>query len=115
MTITTHEQRSEACQSGRVEHDGTRTVAWIWTPQIGGYVAAARVEVHESDDPDPCFDALVFHDGEFPSDVPLELHACGALQWVRFAARLAKVNGVELKDVIDAVRQAHGEQRGRTA
>jgi hypothetical protein len=73
----------------------------IWYPQMGGYVGKAAV--HVGDGPDACFEAFVWHDGEFPFSgdddrteghrSPARLHHCDAEQFVRFGATVALLQG----------------------
>lgn len=70
-----------------------------WYPQMGGYVGKCwvRMGCYNNLPPTvtPGMDVLVYHDGEFPIDPdvsrygglpnnPIELHHCGADQFVRF-------------------------------
>ncbi len=56
----------------------------IWYPQMGGYWSHAVVEP----DGDGCFEAWVWHNGEFPfedyGEAPRHLHHCDAEQFVDF-------------------------------
>ncbi len=67
-----------------------------WYPQMGGYVGRAVVRFHP-DDGSTCFDALVWHNGEFPFDDenPRELHHCCAKQFVDFGKTVLKMQGIE--------------------
>lgn len=123
----TPEERTQACQEGRVEIVDGRLVAWLWSPSIGGYVAHVRATLATAEDraavaylgiaADPRFDVVVFHDGEFPigddeSDGhSIEVHACGVSQWLVAAAQLAKLNGLDEDDVLDVVREAFRTQK----
>jgi hypothetical protein len=64
-----------------------------WYPQMSGYVGKCVVEFL-GDEPDGCFDAWVWHDGEFPfSDSrqkPRALHHCAAAQFIRFGNEVAE-------------------------
>lgn len=61
-----------------------------WYPQMGGYVAKCVVVFQEpTPESGACFDAYVWHDGEFPfgrdtDDNPREIHHCSASQFVEF-------------------------------
>ncbi len=59
----------------------------IWYPQMGGYVGKATVVIRKNEVGNTCFEAYVWHDGEFPFDegrVPAELHHCEAEQFIHF-------------------------------
>ena len=68
-----------------------------WYPQMGGYVALAVV-VDAKSNPPGCFEAWVWHDGEFPFDEsggqhPAHLHHCDPEQFVEFGETVrAKLN-----------------------
>jgi len=71
-----------------VDFDGHRWMA-IWYPQMGGYAGMAWAEIEAwSEDGPPCFDILVWHDGEFAfsgeGQAPSRLHHCSAEQFIRF-------------------------------
>jgi len=62
-----------------------RAVA-CWYPQMGGYTSKCVVIV---EDPDTCFSAWIWSDGEFPFDGdsgidPVRLHHCSPDQFVTF-------------------------------
>lgn len=66
-------------------HRGTVRGTAAWYPQMGGYVGKCILEPAGAD----CFDAYVWHDGEFPfgaaGQVPVRLHHCDPEQFARFA------------------------------
>lgn len=64
----------------------------IWYPQMGGYVGTAVVV-----DAGGCFNAFVWHDGEFPFERgnPRELHHCNPAQFTRFGNTVARLLGRE--------------------
>lgn len=75
----------------------------IWYPQMGGYVGKCVV-VPCGDEPGDCFEAFVWHDGEFPFSEdnetrredggrPIQLHHCMSAQFVRFGQTVAKLMG----------------------
>ncbi len=95
----------EKCLSPRTEHPpeptneqcdakarlpdfrGYRAYA-CWYPQMGGYVSNAVVLVRDGNVND-CFEAYVWHDGEFPfgegdERPPAHIHHCMADQFIRF-------------------------------
>jgi hypothetical protein len=65
-----------------LERTGERVTFACWYPQMGGYVGKCVVELDASG----CFDAHVWHDGEFPFDggEPRVVHHCDAEQFIRF-------------------------------
>jgi hypothetical protein len=92
------EPTNEECIAHAViDFDGHKWMA-IWYPQMGGYGAKAWVSIATwSGDNPPCFDVLVWHDGEFAfggedPDLddgteqrrPTRLHHCNAEQFIRF-------------------------------
>ena len=93
----------EECSNHAVVNFTGRRFMAVWYPQIGGYVGRAWVSDAGSQYPDgkpgSCFDAWVYHDGEFPfaedeTRSPAHLHHCAPEQFVEFgnavAAHLAK-------------------------
>lgn len=66
----------------------------IWYPQMGGYVGKAVIEptVDEKGSPG-CFEAWVWHDGEFPfhGDSPVVMHHCSPEQFIRFGEAVIKL------------------------
>ena len=80
-------------------HDGIRARQGFacWYPQMGGYAAVCVVELESTVGPDgplddPCFNAWVWHDGDFPfpgegnerARSPMEIHHCAAEQFIKF-------------------------------
>ncbi len=72
---------------------GKRCMA-AWYPQMGGYVGKAIV-IPCADEPEPCFDVYVWHDGMFPFSEdrepevnPVYLHHCLAKQFITFGQEL---------------------------
>lgn len=62
-----------------------------WYPQMGGYAGKAIIVFSKGDNPDPCFDCYVWHDGEWPfhnGESPCRLHHCDANQFVEFGGRV---------------------------
>ncbi len=62
-----------------------------WYPQMGGYVGKCIVQ------PDPssgCFEAYIWHDGEFPfsgaDGSPARIHHCCAEQFISFGQQASK-------------------------
>ncbi len=98
--MSPQEPTPEECSANApVTHEGRPGFA-TWYPQMGGYVGKCVVLFGASIDQNGkdagCFDAFVWHDGEFPFDTsdgpPVEVHHCGAEQFIRFGqAVLARV------------------------
>jgi hypothetical protein len=93
------EPTSEQCTKNalikwRDEYCGTELTGFAcWYPQMGGYGAHCVIEPggrdarHPEDGADRCFEAWVWHDGEFPfgdEQKPAHLHHCLAGQFVTF-------------------------------
>lgn len=78
------EPTAEQCSAGSVVSFQQGDFFACWYPQMGGYVAKAVIAPH----PDGCFDAWVWHDGEFPfgdGRSPVRLHHCEVAQFRAFA------------------------------
>lgn len=89
--MTPREPTPEECSSRAKIGEG-----WAcWYPQMGGYVGKCVVVPSDG----TCFDAWVWHDGEFPfsantSDCgPTRLHHCDPEQFVRFGELVASLKG----------------------
>lgn len=76
-----------------VEHEGQRFVVCSY-PSMGGYGGTCLVNV---DDAEGCFEAFVWHDGEFPftavdydgvPNSPAHLHHCSAQQFIDFGKQV---------------------------
>ena len=86
------EPTAEQCDCNeRVFEDEKTTGYAIWYPQMGGSVGKAVVLLgkNRSDDTGPCFDVLLWHDGNFPlqgeeDGPPVRLHHCSAEQFILF-------------------------------
>lgn len=65
----------------------------IWYPQMGGYHGKAVVSLSD----DGCFDAYVWHDGEFPfgdkGESPVRIHHCEAQQFIEFGQTIEGMLG----------------------
>ncbi len=66
-------------------YEGLTGIA-CWYPQMGGYTSECVVVFATEGGPDRCFEAFVWHDGEFPFETgnPREIHHCRARQFVAF-------------------------------
>lgn len=66
--------------------DGNRRAFACWYPQMGGYTSKAIVE--PGADEDDCFEAYIWHDGEFPfsedEGEPAHIHHCVIDQFIEF-------------------------------
>lgn len=79
------EPTPEQCTSHeRVEDIGEDLSFACWYPQMGGYVGKAIINLCSTG----CFDAYVWHNGEFPFDSadsnPALVHHCDPDQFIRF-------------------------------
>ncbi len=86
------EPTSEQCESHaeiKWTDDNGETVTGVacWYPQMGGYGGKCVIQPHDGG----CFDAYVWHDGEFPFNgedeperKPIMLHHCDASQFIEF-------------------------------
>lgn len=82
--------------------DGKQAMA-CWYPQMGGFVGKCVVvfwPLLGADDEGGCFEAHVWHDGEFPFGdrggnprAPRVLHHCDAGQFVAFGEAVEKAMG----------------------
>lgn len=77
----------QVAENATIEHEGQLFTA-CWYPRMGGYGAHCLVIKEYGDDPNSCFDAYVWHDGEFPfsDQSPAHLHHCSADQFIEFGA-----------------------------
>lgn len=79
----------EECSSNAVvAEDASAVFRAIWYPQMGGYVGRAVVRIDRRG-ASYCFEAYVWHDGEFPFDphsdqAPAYVHHCSPDQFVKF-------------------------------
>lgn len=91
MTEPTLEQCSE-CEVIREDADEVTFAAWY--PQIDGYVSKCVVTAtKQPSEYNTCFDVMIWHDGEFPfsGESPVELHHCGAEQFVKFGEMVKRM------------------------
>lgn len=83
------EPTSEQCSENAIlEEDEHFKIVAIWYPQMGGYSGKAAVQITKNN-PDDCFTAWVWHDGEFPfteddERQPSQIHHCDADQFISF-------------------------------
>jgi len=106
MDLEFKEPTVEQCSNNEVliEND-ERSVCALWYPQMGGYIAKA-VCAFVKHEKEPCIDAYIWHDGEFPfydedtitmeenkgnPKPPVHLHHCDASQFIDFGNNLLKL------------------------
>lgn len=93
--------------------EGFRRFA-IWYPQMGGYVGRCVVQFDTRDD-NTCFDAFVWHDGEFPfHDLnPAIVHHCDADQFVEFGEAVKRMQQAPAKGrfSVEAIPEAQERLR----
>jgi len=102
MNLT--EPTAEQCSTNArlPDVDGSPAYA-CWYPQMGGYVGKAVVVITppaNAGDYDTCFEAYVWHDGEFPFDEggPVRhLHHCMPSQFVDFGELVLKLQGAPVQ------------------
>jgi hypothetical protein len=79
----------------RVDLADGRTGYACWYPQMGGYGSTALIVFDEPGDPESCFTAYIWHDGEFPFEAvdgqPAELHHCSASQFIEFGETVRRL------------------------
>ena len=103
MSTDIREPTGEECENRSVLFDDGRSRAVaMWYPQMGGYCGKCVVVFQSGDNPPdgdgelPCFEAFVWHDGEFPFGEddgrgPVRvLHHCDPAQFVHFGAEVMK-------------------------
>jgi hypothetical protein len=78
-----------------------------WYPQMGGYVGKCLIVPGgvRSDGSAGCFEAYVWHDGDFPFGgdwndrrPPAHLHHCDPAQFVEFGEFVARLSGEDAAD-----------------
>ncbi len=91
------EPTSKQCSEKEVLWESETQIAWAtYYPQMGGYGSkAVIVGTKQPSEYNECFDAYIWHDGEFPFDgesgnKPRELHHCMAQQFIRFGEEVLK-------------------------
>ena len=68
----------------------------IWYPQMGGYVAKAVIIFSKKGGTSNCFEAYIWHDGEFPftedeGNKVAHVHHCSANQFVSFGCDVRRM------------------------
>lgn len=101
--LSLKEPSSDECYKNTQVYETENQVGYaIWYPQMGGYSSHAVVVMykHGTDGPveDNCFDAYIWHDGNFPfSDspdkdkMPASLHHCSPNQFIKFGNTVLKL------------------------
>jgi hypothetical protein len=104
----------EQCSANeRVADVWDRPAYACWYPQMGGYVSRCVVvlgqTVQDSDGHNNCFEAFVWHDGQFPfhddgygcTTSPANIHHCAPSQFIDFGKLVLKLQGVtDLSDYL---------------
>jgi len=102
------EPTSDECEhNAMIVVDGQKWMA-AWYPQMGGYTSHCWVRIEKpqpryfnsSETMLPCFDCLVWHDGEFPfsGGNGRELHHCCAEQFISFGEKVKAAQEAAGKD-----------------
>lgn len=102
-TTVPREPTADQCSAGeRVADVGGMSAYACWYPQMGGYVGKCVVVITPDDSGsgapcvDRCFEAYVWHDGEFPfvghggERQPAHIHHCVPSQFRSFADFVTK-------------------------
>jgi hypothetical protein len=79
-----------------------------WYPQQGGYVGKCVIKFR-GQGPGACFDAYVWHDGEFPmhdGEEPIRTHHCDADQFIEFGQTVKGFEELRLSGIEPRVRPA---------
>lgn len=72
---------NEQCTKGERLEDFNGAIAYAcWYPQMGGYVGKCVITFHPGNESGTCFEAYVWHDGEFPFDD--EAHYRGPVRYI---------------------------------
>lgn len=101
MTMIVPEPSAEQCYDHEpIALPDGRTAYALWYPQMGGYVSRCLVAA----DGHGCFDAWVWHDGDFPfsgdnpyreTTSPRELHHCDPGHFIVFGRLVEELLGDE--------------------
>lgn len=82
--------------NAKVAEDDLKIAYACWYPQMGGYLGKCVMIL--SKQPNTCFEALVWHDGEFPfsngydhHSQPVRIHHCDARQFIEFGTIVFKL------------------------
>jgi len=103
--------------NARLEDFKGRKAFACWYPQMGGYVAKAVVVIEDEDD--GCFEAFVWHNGEFPfseegelAGSPARIHHCMPSQFIGFGQRVLAMQGSDGEAMVarleDELRRLRG-------
>lgn len=96
MEIDFEPPTCEQCEANeKVFENETHSAFACWYPQMGGYISKAVIYFEKGIA--GCFDAYVWHDGDFPFDdkYPRVLHHCEADQFIRFGREVLAMQGAE--------------------
>lgn len=91
---------SDECSENATWTDGHMNCMALWYPQMGGYVGKCVITYHKGEG---CFDAYVWHDGEFAFDnrSPAVLHHCDPDQFIKFGQTIKSITS----NVLDAIAE----------
>ncbi len=101
----------QCSQKAKVYESDNQVGYACWYPQMGGYVGKAVIMFFKPTKPgdEPgCFDAYVWHDGDFPfhdGQYPVRLHHCGAEQFIEFGRDVLRLMGGK-----ESPAEAEGDQ-----
>jgi hypothetical protein len=94
MSASPKEPTPEECSANAtVQGPYERASFACWYPQMGGYVGKCVI----APEGNGCFDAYIWHDGEFPFEgegdgrSPVVLHHCDPEQFIRFGELVKKL------------------------
>ena len=97
--MSPREPTGDECNTNAVVYEDADHIGYaIWYPQMGGYSGKAVVVLDKCWHTNGvsrvggCFDAYVWHDGEFPFEEgnPRRLHHCDPAQFVAFGELVAE-------------------------
>ena len=88
------EPTGKQCEQQERFEQGQHKGFYTWYPQMGGYSGKAAIVIVHKRDESTCFDAYIWHDGEFPfSDKPpILLHHCRAEQFITLGEEVLAVH-----------------------
>lgn len=91
------EPTAEQCSANEQlpDYEGRKAFA-CWYPQMGGYGSKCVIVTDQTTEHNGCFDAHVWHDGDFPfhgGESPVVLHHCCAEQFIKFGQTVLRLQG----------------------
>jgi hypothetical protein len=84
------EPTAEDCGNNKTLYENNEVIIFAcYYPQMGGYSGKCIICKNKNNS---CFDAYVWHDGEFPfsNETPNKIHHCDANQFVKFGNLINK-------------------------